>query len=148
MSPMTIRQAVLADLDALAALFDDYRQFYGQSSDVAAARDFLQARFEHGQSVIFVVESHGKALGFTQLYPSFSSVSMARVFVLNDLYVAPAARRMGVGLALLNAASDHARQLGAVRLSLTTAVDNQSAQSLYESNGWVRDQKFYAYNKS
>lgn len=148
MSPVTIRQAVLADLDTLTGLFDGYRQFYGQSSNEAAARDFLQARFEHGQSVVFLAESQEKALGFTQLYPSFSSVSMARVFVLNDLYVAPLVRRMGVGQALLNAALDHARQLGAVRLSLTTAVDNQSAQSLYESNGWVRDQKFYAYNRS
>jgi ribosomal protein S18 acetylase RimI-like enzyme len=146
MSSITIRQAVLADLDAVATLFDGYRQFYGQTSDEAAAKTFLQARFEHGQSVVLLAESQGQAVGFTQLYPSFSSVSMARVFVLNDLYVAESARRMGVGEALLNAASDHARQLGAVRLSLTTNVQNLPAQSLYESMGWERDQKFYAYH--
>jgi ribosomal protein S18 acetylase RimI-like enzyme len=146
MSSITIRQAVLADLDAVATLFDGYRQFYGQTSDEAAAKTFLQARFEHGQSVVLLAESQGQAVGFTQLYPSFSSVSMARVFVLNDLYVAESARRMGVGEALLNAASDHARQLGAVRLSLTTNVQNLPAQSLYESMGWERDQKFNAYH--
>lgn len=146
MSSNTIRQAVLADLDAVAILFDAYRQFYGQVSDEAAAKTFLQARFEHGQSVVLLAESQGQAVGFTQLYPSFSSVSMARVFVLNDLYVAESARRMGVGEALLNAASDHASQLGAVRLSLTTNVQNLPAQSLYESMGWERDQKFYAYH--
>ena len=146
MSSITIRQAVLADLDAVVTLFDGYRQFYGQASDEAAAKAFLQARFEHGQSVVLLAESKGQAVGFTQLYPSFSSVSMARVFVLNDLFVVPTARRMGVGEALLNAAADHARQLGAVRLSLTTNVQNLPAQSLYESMGWERDQKFYAYH--
>lgn len=140
-----IRQAVLADLDRVVILFDGYRQFYGQSSNLAAARDFLKARFEHGQSVVFLAESQGQAVGFAQLYPSFSSVSMARVLVLNDLYVAPTARRLGVGNALLKAAADHARQLGAVRLTLTTAIDNTCAQALYESNGWQRDQKFHAY---
>ena len=146
MSSVTVRQAVLADLDFLVVLFDAYRQFYGQTSDLVGARTFLQARFEHGQSVVLLAESQGQAVGFTQLYPSFSSVSMARVFVLNDLYVAESARRMGVGEALLNAAADHARQLGAVRLSLTTNVQNLPAQSLYAAMGWERDQKFYAYH--
>ena len=146
MSSLFIRQAVLADLDTVAHLFDGYRQFYGQLSDVPAARSFLQARFEHGQSVVFLAELQGQAVGFTQLYPSFSSVSMARVFVLNDLYVAPSARRLSVGEALLKAATDHARALGAVRLSLNTDVENHAAQALYESCGWGRDQKFHAYH--
>ena len=146
MKSITIRQAVLADLDAVVTLFDAYRQFYGQLSDGVAARIFLQARFEHGQSVVLLAESQGQAVGFTQLYPSFSSVSMARVFVLNDLFVAPTARRLGVGEALLIAAAEHARQLGAVRLSLTTDVQNLPAQSLYASLGWELDQKFYAYH--
>ncbi len=146
MSSITIRQAVLSDLDAVSILFDAYRQFYGQASDEAAATTFLQARFEHGQSVVLLAESQGQAVGFTQLYPSFSSVSMARVFVLNDLFVAPTARRLGVGEALLAAAAAHARQLGAVRLSLNTDVQNLPAQALYASLGWERDQKFYAYH--
>ena len=146
MNAIHVRQAVLADLDAVANLFDHYRQFYGQPSDLTAARTFLKARFEHGESTIFLAESEGQALGFTQLYPSFSSVSMARVFVLNDLYVAPTARRHGVGQKLLKAAVIYAGQLGAVRLSLTTAVDNVTAQSLYESIEWLRDEKFYTYH--
>jgi ribosomal protein S18 acetylase RimI-like enzyme len=146
MSSITIRQALLSDLDAVSILFDAYRQFYGQTSDEDAAKTFLRARFEHGQSVVLLAESQGQAVGFTQLYPSFSSVSMARVFVLNDLFVAPTARRLGVGEALLTAAADHARQLGAVRLSLNTDVQNLAAQALYASMGWERDQKFYAYH--
>ena len=148
MNSITIRQAVLVDLDAVVTLFDAYRQFYGQASDEAAAKTFLKARFEHGQSVVLLAESQGQAVGFTQLYPSFSSVSMARVFVLNDLFVAPTARRLGVGEALLTAAADHARQLGAVRLSLNTDVQNLPAQALYESMGWARDQKYFAYHLS
>lgn len=146
MSSITIRQAVLSDIDAVSILFDAYRQFYGQTSDEAAAKTFLRARFEHGQSVVLLAKSQGQAVGFTQLYPSFSSVSMARVFVLNDLFVAPTARRLGVGEALLAAAAAHARQLGAVRLSLNTDVQNLPAQALYASLGWERDQKFYAYH--
>jgi GNAT superfamily N-acetyltransferase len=146
MNSITIRQAVLADLDTVVTLFDGYRQFYGQPSDCLAARTFLHSRFEHGQSVVLLAESQGQAVGFTQLYPSFSSVSMARVFVLNDLFVAPTARRLGVGEALLTAAADHARQLGAVRLSLNTDVQNLPAQALYESMGWARDQKYHAYH--
>ena len=80
MTSITIRQAVLADLDAVVTLFDAYRQFYGQASDGVAARTFLQARFEHGQSVVLLAESQGQAVGFTQLYPSFSSVSSAPCF--------------------------------------------------------------------
>ncbi|WP_295522574.1 GNAT family N-acetyltransferase [Limnohabitans sp. Rim8] len=146
MNSITIRQTVLADLDVVAGLFDGYRQFYDQVSDLVGARNFLRARVEHGQSVILLAESRGQAVGFTQLYPSFSSVSMARVYVLNDLYVAPSARRMGVGERLLKAASDHAVQMGAVRLSLNTDVKNVPAQALYESMGWARDQKFYTYH--
>ena len=94
-SPVEARQAVLADLDALSVLFDEYRQFQGQPSDVAAARAFLLQRFDHGESVLFIAHAGAAPVGFAQLYPSFSSVSLSRVFVLNDLYVRASARRGG-----------------------------------------------------
>ncbi len=87
----------------------------------------------------------GTALGFTQLYPIFSSTSRAPAFVLNDLYVAPEARRTGVAVRLLGTAADHGRGAGAVRLSLSTAIDNLAAQTLYASLGWVRDTRFHTY---
>lgn len=87
MSAITVRQAVLPDLGALAPLFDSYRQFYGRSSDLQAVRKFLLARFNHGESVVFIAHEGNKPVGFTQLYPSFSSVSLARIFVLNYLFV-------------------------------------------------------------
>jgi GNAT superfamily N-acetyltransferase len=109
---------------------------------------FCRRALSMGNRVVLLAESQGQAVGFTQLYPSFSSVSMARVFVLNDLFVASTARRLGVGEALLTAAADHARQLGAVRLSLNTDVQNMPALALYESMGWARDQKYHAYHLS
>ncbi len=101
---------------------------------------------ERNESVIFVAFDLGKAVGFTQLYPSFSSGAMARIFVLNDLYVVPEARRFGVGSALLGAAADFGRAEGAVRLMLSTEVTNTVAQSVYKKNGWKRDTVFCVIN--
>jgi len=142
-----VRRAAVADLDRIAPLFDAYRQFYNQACDLALAREFLRERLEQDQSVIFLaLGPDGSAVGFTQLYPSFSSASAKRIFILNDLFVNPAARRSGVGRALLQAAADFGRTAGAARLTLSTAHTNTSAQSLYEANGWLRDEIFRCYN--
>jgi GNAT superfamily N-acetyltransferase len=146
MTTLTVRQAVLADLPVLAPLFDGYRQFYGRAEDAAAAESFLRARFDHGESLVFLAFDGVRPVGFTQLYPSFSSVSLARIFILNDLFVVATHRRAGVGSALLQAAVDHARSLGAVRLSLNTDIGNATAQATYEARGWKRDLEYYAYH--
>lgn len=142
-----IRQATLLDLDKLAPLFDGYRQFYGQPSDLARARDFLAERLRHHESlVLLALDEHGAGLGFTQLYPLFSSVRTVRTWLLNDLFVTATARRQGVGAALLKAAAEQAHALGAASLSLSTALDNVPAQALYESLGWQRDHQFCEYS--
>lgn len=149
MNSMTYRihQAGVHDLDAIVPLFDAYRQFYKQASDPDRARRFLHERFAHAESVIFLaVDQDGAALGFTQLYPLFSSVRCVRTYLLNDLYVAPAARACGVGASLLTAAAEFARSIGAANLSLSTAVDNIVAQKLYESLGWKRETDYYEYH--
>jgi ribosomal protein S18 acetylase RimI-like enzyme len=145
-STFTVRQAVLADLDLLAPMLDQYRQFYQRPSDAAAARAFLLERFNHGESVLFIAQDGDTVLGFTQMYPSFSSVSLARVFVFNDLFVAEAGRRRGVGKALIAAAASYAKSLGARFLTLSTARTNESAQALYESTGWKRDEVYLEYS--
>jgi ribosomal protein S18 acetylase RimI-like enzyme len=142
---ITTRRANPDDLDAVAVMFDGYRQFYKKPADVAAARSFLADRMARDESVIFLAHAQGVPVGFTQLYPTFSSVSMGRVFVLNDLFVAQSARRRGVGAALLDAAVGHAKAQRAVRLSLNTDVQNASAQALYEAKGWQRQTQFFAY---
>lgn len=143
MSTISIRQAVLADIEALSVLFDGYRQFYGRDSDVAAARQFLLERFEHGESVLFIAHDGANPVGFTQLYPSFSSVSLGRIFVLNDLFVNEGGRRKGVASGLLSASIDFARAVGAIRLGLSTSLTNTTAQALYEGEGWERDDDFF-----
>ena len=141
-----VRQATIYDLDTLVPLFDGYRQFYQQTSDLARARAFLAERFTHHESVILLAcDEHGTGLGFTQLFPLFSSVSTARIYLLNDLFVASEARKHGVGKALLDASAEHARALGAARLWLQTALDNTPAQALYESAGWKRGTEFCDY---
>ncbi|HBL47000.1 GNAT family N-acetyltransferase [Gimesia sp.] len=146
MKQITIRQAVLSDLDALVPLFDSYRQFYGRPSDAAAVRGFLQDRLQHGESVLFLASEADTPLGFTQLYPSFSSVSLAQIFILNDLFVTPAGRRQGIATRLIAAAADYARSVNAIRLSLSTEITNQTAQALYQSVGWQQDEQFLVYH--
>jgi ribosomal protein S18 acetylase RimI-like enzyme len=137
---MSIRtcRATLADLDRLVPLFDGYRQFYGQPSQPVVCRDFLAARLERGESALFLAEDAGGAVGFTQLYPGFSSVRARPIWWLNDLYVLPHGRGRGAGRALLDAASDHARATGAACLMLETGADNAYAQGLYERYGYTR----------
>jgi len=145
MSTISTRQAVLTDIEALAVLFDEYRQFYGGTSDLKAARAFLISRFEHGESVLFLAFQDNEPIGFVQLYPSFSSLSLGRMFVLNDLFVNPSGRKKGIGTALIHAATEYAKTVGAISMSLSTATTNTSAQSLYQSLGWQRDEQFWTY---
>lgn len=140
-----IMQATVQDLDLLVPLFDGYRQFYRQPSEPDRIRRFLLDRFEHNQSVIFIAMNDEAAVGFTQLYPSFSSGALARIYVLNDLFVDPRNRQSGVGKALLGAAADYGRRVGARRLILSTEVTNGIAQALYERLGWTRNIDFCTY---
>jgi len=142
-------EAGTGDLDQLAPLFDAYRQFYEQPSDLPGAEVFLAERLKRHESAIFLAQiSQGEtrtAIGFTQLYPSFSSISMQPLWILNDLFVAPESRQLGVGRALLEEARNFAARTGATSMVLQTAVTNTVAQALYESLGWERDELYYTY---
>ena len=142
---MQIETAAPDHLDQVAPLFDAYRVFYEQASDLAAARAFLAERLARGDSHILLAREAGETLGFIQLYASRSSVSMRTIWILNDLFVAPGGRRRGVGRLLLRAARDFAAGTGAVRLELSTQKTNLAAQALYESEGWQREEKFFRY---
>lgn len=153
MTSLSVRLATLDDLPAIAALFDAYRQFYEQPADAALALDFIGCRMRNHESVILVAEPEdaprtGALAGFCQLYPGFCSVIAQPIYTLYDLYVAPASRKGGAGRALMQAAYAHAKQHGFARLDLTTARTNHTAQALYESLGWMRDDVFLAYNKA
>ncbi|SDY40597.1 GNAT family N-acetyltransferase [Herbiconiux ginsengi] len=149
---MPVRRATLDDLDAVAPLFDAYREFYGLPGDSgtsAAARAYLGDRMSRGESIVLVASADPGAAapfdGFTQLYPSFCSLELAPIFVLYDLFVHPDARGRGVATALLDAARQLGLDAGAARLELSTAHTNTSAQRLYESLGWMRDEEYLHY---
>jgi ribosomal protein S18 acetylase RimI-like enzyme len=143
-----VRRAVHEDLDDLAELFDSYRQFYGQSPDAGAARNFIEARLVAEDSVILIAETgDGRALGFTQLYPTFSSIRMARTYILNDLFVAPEGRGSGVARSLVKEAERFAAAAGASGLDLSTGRNNEAAQALYRSLGWTQDEKFITFHR-
>lgn len=145
MSDLDLRRAAAPDLDDLCRLFAGYLRFYDKPVDESRVRDFLSARMQAGESVVFIARRDGSALGFVQLYPAWSSLSQARSWILNDLFVDPAARGGGVARALMQAARSLGADTGAVELMLQTARTNASAQRLYESLGWQRDDDFLVY---
>jgi len=146
---LSTRDAALTDLPRLGELLEQYRQFYHCAPNRAAALDYLRQRFEAGESRIIVAETAAAGVvGFCQLYPSWCTLELAPIYVLYDIYVQPVARRLGAGRLLLLSAVNAARDDGKQRIDLTTAHDNLSAQALYESMGWVRDQVFRAYSRT
>lgn len=145
MPALVVRPATPSDLDRLVPLFDGYRRFYEQPSDPALARDFLGERLERMDTVLFVAELDDRAVGFTHLFPIFSSTRCRRLWLLNDLFVASEGRGQGVARALLRVAEQYARSTGACGLELATAHTNTPAQRLYESLGWQLDRTFRHY---
>ncbi len=148
---MNIIRAGLDQLPQVVALFDAYRQFYRQPTDLVGAGQFLRTRIEKEESVIFLAVPTADATqgaGFAQLYPSFSSVSMKRLWVLNDLFVHPDARKQGVGKLLLERAHQLAVETQAGGLMLETETSNTAAQALYEKLGWKKSLEYFVYYKT
>ncbi len=147
---MKIMRAQIDHLDVLVPLFDGYRQFYRQPSDPPAARKFLEDRLRQADSVILLAmvedDSRDHACGFTQLYPSFSSVCMKRTWILNDMFVDPARRRSGIARALIEAAHRVAAETGAASVTLSTEVTNETAKRLYKATSYERVTAFESYS--
>jgi ribosomal protein S18 acetylase RimI-like enzyme len=139
---MEIRQATLDDLEKLANLFSQYRVFYQQPCEPDACRKFLEERISNKESIVFVAIDNDEFVGFTQLYPSFSSVGMKRIWILNDLFVAEAHRQKGVAQALINRVIEYSKKTGRSKVVLSTAYTNINAQQLYEKTGFVKDEFF------
>ncbi|MDD1968853.1 GNAT family N-acetyltransferase [Pseudomonas putida] len=145
---MRIIQATLEHLDLLTPLFVKYREFYGELPYPDSSRDFLEKRLRREESVIYLalpVDDDSKLLGFCQLYPSYSSLSLKRVWILNDIYVAEDARRQLVADHLIQKAKKMARETQAVRMRVSTSANNEVAQKVYESIGFREDTQFKNY---
>ena len=142
-----IRKASVEDAAIVALLFDSYRSFYKQAPDVDAAFNFIKERLQQNESVIFIAFIKDNAVGFVQLYPTFTSVGMKRAWLLNDLYIHVSSRGKGVATALLDAAKEFAKSTGSKWLMLQTASDNYTAQTLYKKNGWKKETDvFYRFD--
>ncbi|XOV93252.1 MAG: GNAT family N-acetyltransferase [Bacteroidota bacterium] len=139
-----VSKASRSDLDKLSILFDDYRVFYRKSSDPIGSKSFISERLDQNDSVIFVASDGNQMVGFTQLYPTFSSATMQKFYILNDLFVKPEVRGQGIGKSLLRHAQLFTKNENLKGLSLATALDNP-AQYLYESLGWKKDVDFLHY---
>ncbi len=144
---MRIVQATLEHLDLLTPLFVKYREFYGELPFPESSRKFLEKRLSRQESVIYLAlaDDDGRLLGFCQLYPSFSSLALKRVWILNDIYVAEDARRQLVADRLLQTAKKMARETNAVRMRVSTSVSNEVAKKVYESIGFHEDTEFKNY---
>ena len=142
----TVRLAEARDLDQLAELFDQYRQFYECPPDLGAAKNWIAENLERRRSTIFAADNGAQLLGFAQLYPALCSVDLVNYFVLYDLYVIEAERRQGIARTLMNAASEWAKTQGAARLDLETAKDNYPGQALYRDLGYELDEVFLKFS--
>lgn len=142
-----IRRATIDDLDRLVPLVRGYREFYKQAHDADSERAFMSRHLNAGTSIVFLaIDERDNAVGFAQLFETFSTVHLSPALILEDLFVAPDARGGGLASALLDATVAYARVCGASGMFLETAMDNTAAQRVYERNGWVREGRFYKYN--
>ncbi|HMS63740.1 MAG TPA: GNAT family N-acetyltransferase [Ignavibacteria bacterium] len=144
---MIIKKATIEDLEIIANLFDLYRQFYNQNSDIDSAKEFLSERIKNNESEIFFAldEKNKKGMGFVQLFPAFSSVSMKRLWILNDLYVHQDYRKHGIGEALIQRSKELSMETASKGLSLETHNSNKIAQKLYDKTGFEKDNEYYKY---
>ncbi len=148
MSKIEIKRIDQNEANLVVSLFNQYRIFYGKFSDLEMAKAFIDARLENNESVIFVALDENKPVGFTQLYPKYSSARLTKNWILNDLFVDLDYRRQGIGEKLIKTAMDFAKGQGSTFVQLETAVDNFTAQSLYEQIGFVKqgpDEEFLLY---
>ncbi|MVN91904.1 GNAT family N-acetyltransferase [Mucilaginibacter aquatilis] len=138
---MKIKRIDVDELNLVADLFDQYRVFYKQQPDKAASTSFLSQRLSNKESVIFVaLDGADQPVGFTQLYPKYSSAKLTKNWILNDLYVAEAYRKRGIGEQLIKTAMEFGKQTGATFIQLETQKENYTAQSLYKAIGFEQQE--------
>lgn len=143
---MIVRQALASDLTSLSSLFDEYRQFYGASSNLTQSFNFLKSRFENQQCVIFIALKDDEITGFIQLYFGFSSVECAHYYILDDVYVRPEYRRQGAAMQLIDTAILFSKHKNAIRISVEAESSNLEAKRLYEKMGFMQDNTYQRYH--
>ncbi|MGK0554659.1 N-acetyltransferase family protein [Macrococcus capreoli] len=143
---MKIKSFEISDINQVAILLDVYRIFYKKDSDDEACKQFIEARYNHNQSIIFVAEENDIIFGFVQLYPVFSTVSLQRAFILNNLFVQSNNRSSGAGKKLIEKSFEYAKENNVRYVCLETSVDNVKTQGLYEKMGTSVDNEVLHYS--
>lgn len=143
--PLTILPVTALDYDDLVPLVEKYRAFYNQPPS-AGTLTYVAQRLDGGQAVAFIARLNRKAIGFTLCYPTFSTVALSPIWLLNDLFVEENYRGQGIASQLVQTAEIAAKDAGAARIWLRTAHNNVPAQRLYESRGWKQDIVFRRYD--
>lgn len=135
-----IRLAKIEDASQIATVFDAYRIFYNQHSDLNLALNFIKNRITRNESVIVMAldNSSAELLGIAQLYTGFSSLGAYHYTIFNDLYVISSARKSGVASALIAEVDRLSSESGSKKIVLETKPDNHRAQSLYIKAGYQK----------
>ena len=142
----SIKRATKENSDIIGEVFNLYRIFYNQESNLEIAQKYIKQRLENDESIIFFHEEEGTCAGFTQLYPTFDSVNIRKKIVLYDLFVREEYRRKGIAKLLMDAAKNYATENKFGSIELSTNKSNTPGQTLYESLGYIRDNEFYSYD--
>ncbi len=145
---MNIEKILIDKLDDLVPLFDQYMVFYKQASAPTKYRGYLKERLANEEATVFVAYSDNKPVGFVLNYHTFSSVSLAKIIVLNDLFICASHRKQGIANKLIENVIELAKASNSVRIDLGTAIDNYTAQALYEKVGFVKDTEYFSYSLS
>ena len=140
-----IKEAVVDDSEKVGEVFDLYRQFYKKDPDKIISIEYIKQRLTNKDSKIFFIEENNVCIGFVQLYITFDSLELAKKIILYDLFVRSEYRKQGIGAMLMNAAKNFAEENNIGGIELSTAISNNTAQSLYESLSYERDTEFYNY---
>lgn len=142
---MKVILATQEHLDGLVEIFEAYRSFYRKGPNPQEARSFLEQRMSKSESIIYIaMDDQNKLMGFTQLYPSFSSTRLNSIWILNDLYVDQEHRGKGISKALISRAKELVIETKSQALLLETEKDNSIANQLYIATGFqLETNNFY-----
>lgn len=140
-----IKEATVEDSEKIGEVFDLYRQFYKKDPDKIISIEYIKQRLTNKESTIFFVEEDNVCIGIVQLYVTFDSLELSKKIILYDLFVRSEHRKKGIGAMLMDASKDFAENNGITGIELSTAISNGTAQRLYESLGYERDNEFYNY---
>jgi GNAT superfamily N-acetyltransferase len=142
----TVAEADLLELLPLMRGYCDFYEVDPSDDDLLAMSRALIADPDREGTQLIARDDEGRASGFATIFWTWTTLSAARIGVMNDLFVTERARGTGVAEALIAACAERCRGHGAVSLDWTTARDNHRAQRLYERVGAKRDERWVDYS--